>query len=82
MLPPQLDPDPEKLKTLSLVEAESAISNIVYEATELFERLEYLGLVRGNGHHIRQKLARAAMEELRSRWLGPKPDEAQGAPAT
>jgi len=56
---------------LTLVEAEAdlrlligslnlhsgSIESRVYEATELLERLEGAGLLRGNGHHARQKLA-------------------------
>lgn len=76
MLPPELDPN--KLGDLDLEHAESALSNIVYEATQLVEKLEMAGLVRGNGHHIRQNIARFAMEELRKHW---KP-ESQGVPAS
>jgi hypothetical protein len=49
-------------------QAEAEISKAVYEATAIFERLEGQGLIMGNGHHARQKLAQAAVEDLRSRW--------------
>ena len=46
------------------------IQNRVYEATALFERLEFLGKVRGNGHHIRQEAARLIGELMKERWEG------------
>ena len=47
------------------------LSNAVYLATQLVEDLQYRGLVSGSGHHARQKIALAAVDELRSRWIGP-----------
>lgn len=70
-LDPRLKP-----ATMAKDEAASRLSNLVYEATELFERLEGAGLIRGNGHHMRQKVAKFATDLLEERWVGPSdPDE-------
>jgi len=55
---------------MTLKEAEAEVSKAVYEATAIFEHLEGQGLLVGNGHHARQKLAQIAVEDLRSRWKG------------
>lgn len=51
--------------------ADSTLSNRVYEATALFEQLEGAGLVRGNGHHMRQEVCQFACDLLKERWTGP-----------
>ena len=56
----------EELKKMSLKEARTAISNEVYSGSALFELLE--GKVRGNGHHIRQEVARYAQKLMEERW--------------
>lgn len=66
-----LDPRLRPLRT-TLGEAEADLSNAVYAATELLERLEGAGLLSGNGHHARQSLAEHAVQELRRRWQGPR----------
>lgn len=53
---------------MDLATAETEISNAVYEATYLLERLENAGKVRGNGHHARQAVALYATQEMRTRW--------------
>jgi phosphotransacetylase len=57
------DPHPTTLE-----EASAEVSKAVYAATAAFERLEGDGLIMGNGHHARQKLAQAAVEDLKARW--------------
>lgn len=60
----------------------------VYEAAKPIEELQDQGLVDGNGHHARQKIAQAAVKELRSRWragaevgrAGPAAPEPHGPP--
>jgi len=55
---------------MTLKEAEAEVSKAVYAATKIFEDLEAQGVILGNGHHARQKLAALAVEDLRSRWKG------------
>jgi hypothetical protein len=57
---------------MSLRDAEVELSNLVYEATALIERLEGAGLVWGNGHHHRQRVAEFATNLLKESWRGPK----------
>ena len=68
---------------VTLEQAEADLSNAVYRAALLFERWEYAGLVRGNGHHAAQAVARTAVEELRSRWIEadrtPSPNTGEGS---
>ncbi len=45
------------------------LENGIYEATAVFEGLEHAGLIRGNGHHLRQEAARLVAELLDSRWV-------------
>jgi len=52
---------------VSLDDACAELSSALYEATELFERLEGAGLIGGNGHHARQRVAAQAVEWLRNR---------------
>lgn len=59
----------QQLQDMTVEEAEAAVINSVYEATQLIERLESRGKVVGNGHHARQKLARYAGDELKARWI-------------
>ncbi|KKN43549.1 hypothetical protein LCGC14_0701960 [marine sediment metagenome] len=56
---------------MSFDEARARISNAVYEATALLERLEGAGLVFGNCHHVRQHIAGEAVKMLKERWRGP-----------
>jgi phosphotransacetylase len=55
-------------KRMTLAEAQAEISCTVYAATALLERLETEGLILGNGHHARQKLAQMAADDLKARW--------------
>lgn len=54
---------------MTFEQAAAEISKAVYAATGIFEKLEGEGLISGNGHHARQKIAHAAVEDLRARWL-------------
>jgi len=60
--------DDEVIREMTLEDACARISASVYQATAIFERLEAAGLVIGNGHHARQKVAEMAVAELRERW--------------
>lgn len=42
----------------------------IYKNTRIFEDLEMDGKISGNGHHIRQKWAKMAVEEVKKRWIG------------
>lgn len=67
-MPPSPKPDPVP----DLPEAERQLRNAIYEASRIFETLERAGLIKGNGHHARQKLAQKAVDDLRERWIGPQ----------
>jgi len=58
-----------ELKNMSLESAQNEISNAIYQASALFELLEYAGKVRGNGHHIAQDLGTHASEKMAERWV-------------
>lgn len=60
---------PEQVRLMSRNDAENELSNIVYQATVLLEQLEYAGKIRGNAHHARQAIAKAASEEVKNRWI-------------
>ena len=45
-------------------------ANEAYEALHIFEDLEMAGKIRGNGHHMRQRIAEAAASLVRERWIG------------
>jgi hypothetical protein len=60
--------------SVSLDQYAADLSNAVYKATEILERLERAGLLRGNGHHLRQKVTEFATTLLRERWVGPQPE--------
>ena len=53
-------------------EAVNLIERAVYAASHLFERLEGVGKVRGNGHHMMQQTAAEAGKLMRERWIGDK----------
>ena len=57
------------LGEISKEDAAAEIANSVYEATSLYETLEYKRKVRGNGHHIRQKVAAFAVSLMEERWI-------------
>lgn len=47
-----------------------AAANAAYQALGAFEDLENAGQVRGNGHHMRQQIAKEAADLVRERWVG------------
>ena len=59
---------------LDLKEAQSELSNRIYEAARLLEELEYAGKVIGNGHHMRQQLCQVAERLLADRWAEKAPE--------
>lgn len=63
-----------------LKDAETELSASVYAATKLLEDLEAAGLIDGNGHHARQRIAEMAVDELRSRWRGGTPSPSPTPP--
>ena len=48
-------------------ELSTKISNAVYQAALIYEEAEGMGLIRGNGHHMAQALARRAVDMLLDR---------------
>lgn len=58
----------DDLRAMTLDEAKTELSNAVYAAALLIERLENAGKVNGNGHHAAQHIAKLACDELESRW--------------
>ena len=68
-----LDPRTRPVQ-MTLEDAQHEIQRRVYEATAIIEQLEGAGLLSGNGHHARQKIAEVASEEIKKRWIGPRTD--------
>ena len=66
---------------MTLSDAQNELGNRVYEAAMLLERLEDAGRINGNGHHVARKIAVYAVDLLTERWLGDKPQVAQGKEA-
>jgi hypothetical protein len=64
--------DRARYAAMTLADAEAELSKEVYRASLLFERLEGVQSVRGNGHHMAQSMAEKAVELLRERWQGPR----------
>lgn len=65
---PNYEFDRNRLLSMTEDQAVNFIENAVYEAGALFERLEGVNKVRGNGHHMRQNIAAKAGELMRERW--------------
>ena len=59
----------EQLKAMDKESASAALANAVYTAALLLERLEAVGKVHGNGHHMAQKIATQAETLLHERWI-------------
>lgn len=57
------------LKKLDKDSLKSEISNIIYNNTKILEDLEYAGVLSGNLHHLRQKFAALAEEEVEKRFI-------------
>lgn len=62
-------PTQEEAKNMSLETAGNVLGNNIYEASAIYEIMEHAGRVRGNGHHIRQKLVEMAESLLKERWI-------------
>jgi hypothetical protein len=58
----------EYLDKLTKENAKAEIENRVYEVCLLYEELEGKGKVRGNGHHMAQKVAKFASDLMEERW--------------
>ena len=58
----------DELNKMTLTDACTEISNAVYENTRLIELLEGVRKIRGNGHHVRQNIAKYAKNILIERW--------------
>ena len=59
------------IKDIENLDRESAVNeieNIIYTATSLIERLEGAGKIYGNGHHIRQRIAGFAVQQIEKNW--------------
>ena len=59
----------EFLKQITLEDAQCELSNKVYASCFMYEQLEHLGKVRGNGHHIMQELCEMSTKLLAERWI-------------
>ena len=62
-----------QIENMDLEAARAEISSRVYEAALLLERLEDVGKVRGNGHHMAQALAAQAADLVAERWVTKEP---------
>lgn len=58
----------EELQAMDLEAAKTELAQRVYEACAIFERLENVGKVHGNGHHIAQDVCAHAEKLLVERW--------------
>lgn len=59
----------EEIAAMTKAQAESEISNLVYEAGRLYEQLERARKLYGNAHHTRQLVATFAKLEMGKRWV-------------
>ena len=50
-------------------EIEAFVGNVIYYTSLIFEKLEDAGRIRGNGHHIAQKISSYAQEQLKEHWI-------------
>jgi len=69
------------LNGLTEEQAVGIIERVTYEACHLFERLEGVGKVRGNGHHMMQAISTEAGKLMRERWIKTPNVEFSGTPA-
>ena len=58
----------KRLEEMTLKDAQTEISNKVYEVCLLYEAFEHLGKVRGNGHHMAQYVATYASDLMEKQW--------------
>lgn len=59
----------EELKAMTLREVQVEISNRVYACTGFLEDLEHAKKIFGNGHHMRQIVAKYAEDLIEQRWI-------------
>ena len=57
------------LQNMNFDEIEAELLNNVYESTAILEQLENAGMLKGNGHHLRQKVSGFAQDILKERWI-------------
>lgn len=60
----------DEIKKMEQSQIEAELSNRVYEAALLLEQMEHAGRIGGNGHHKAQRVAEAALKEMRQAWNG------------
>lgn len=58
----------EELRGWDEETAHTNVTQAVYQALAIVERLELLGKIYGNGHHFRQSIATEAGNRLKSSW--------------
>lgn len=56
-------------KDITKEDAKCMISNNVYKASFLYEQLEGVGRIKGNGHHIMQQLCKHAEYLIEKYWI-------------
>lgn len=56
-------------RSMTKDQLETHIQHLMFEAAQIFETLEGLGIIRGNGHHARMSYAESAVADLRDRWI-------------
>lgn len=59
----------EDYENMTKEQAIAEIQNKVYDAAHLFERLEGVGKIHGNGHHLQQAVAALAKKLMEERWI-------------
>lgn len=59
----------EQYENMTKEQALAEIQNKVYEAAHLCERMEGVGKVHGNGHHMMQEIATFAKDLLEKQWI-------------
>lgn len=64
------DAEHEQLANMTLEEAKRILSNDIYKACSLLEKLEGKQKITGNGHHMAQDICTLATERLGERWIG------------
>lgn len=60
--------DKDYLKSLTAEQAAAIIADAVYQASHLLERLEGVGKIYGNGHHLMQRVATEARCQIYANW--------------
>ena len=60
------------IKDFTFEDSKELLSNRIYQAALLFERLENHQKIHGNGHHIAQDIQNYTLKILEERWIGKK----------